>query len=41
MVLGQLGLFHDPSGGLGSVLTALSHPITIARSYLRRVTNGH
>jgi len=35
-VLGQLGLFHEPSGGLGRVVTALSHPVTIARAYLRR-----
>jgi steroid delta-isomerase-like uncharacterized protein len=41
MVLGQLGLFHDPSRGLGSFLTALSHPITITRAYLRRVTKGN
>ena len=36
LVLGQLGLFHEPSRGLGRVATALSHPITIARAYLRR-----
>ena len=35
-VLGQLGLFHEPSCGLGRVVTALSHPVTIARAYLRR-----
>ncbi len=35
-VLGQLGLFHEPSRGLGRVATALSHPLTIARAYLRR-----
>ena len=35
-VLGQLGLFHEPSRGLGRVVTALSHPLTIARAYLRR-----
>jgi len=34
-VLGQLGLFHEPSRGLGRVVTALSHPLTIARAYLR------
>jgi steroid delta-isomerase-like uncharacterized protein len=34
-VLGQLGLFHEPSQGLGRIVTALSHPITIARAYLR------
>lgn len=35
-VLGQLGLFHEPSRGLGRVVTALGHPVTIARAYLRR-----
>src|SRR4030095_4087903 len=35
-VLGQLGLFHEPSRGLGRIVTALSHPVTIARAYLRR-----
>ena len=36
VVLGQLGLFHEPARGLGRVVTALSHPMTIARAYLRR-----
>jgi steroid delta-isomerase-like uncharacterized protein len=36
VVLGQLGLFREPSRGLGRIITALSHPITIARAYLRR-----
>ncbi len=35
-VLGQLGLFHEPVRGLGRVITALSHPVTISRAYLRR-----
>ena len=35
-VLGQLGLFHEPARGLGRVVTALRHPVTIARAYLRR-----
>ena len=35
-VLSQLGLFHEPMRGWGSVATALSHPLTIARAYLRR-----
>jgi steroid delta-isomerase-like uncharacterized protein len=39
-VLGQLGLFHEPSRGLGRVVTALSHPVTIARAYLRRAPRG-
>src|SRR5206468_4071002 len=36
VVLGQLGLFHEPLRGWGRVVTALSHPVTIARAYLRR-----
>jgi steroid delta-isomerase-like uncharacterized protein len=35
-VLGQLGLFHEPVRGLGRVATVLTHPLTIARAYLRR-----
>jgi steroid delta-isomerase-like uncharacterized protein len=35
-VLGQLGLFHEPVRGLGRIVTGLSHPITIAKAYLRR-----
>lgn len=35
-VLGQLGLFHEPLKGLGRVVTALTHPVTIMRAYLRR-----
>ena len=36
-VLRQLGLFHEPLRGFGRIVTALSHPITIARAYLRRL----
>ena len=36
MVLGQLGLFHEPLRGFGRVATALSHAVTIVRAYLRR-----
>jgi hypothetical protein len=35
-VLGQLGLFREPVRGFGRIITAVSHPITIARAYLRR-----
>ncbi len=35
-VLGQLGLFHEPGSGWGRFATALSHPLTIVRAYLRR-----
>jgi steroid delta-isomerase-like uncharacterized protein len=33
-VLRQLGVFREPSSLLGRVLTALTHPVTIARAYL-------
>jgi steroid delta-isomerase-like uncharacterized protein len=33
-VLRQLGVFHEPSSTLGRVMTALTHPVTIARAYL-------
>jgi steroid delta-isomerase-like uncharacterized protein len=36
LVLGQLGLFHEPLQGFGRIATALSHPVTIVRAYLRR-----
>jgi steroid delta-isomerase-like uncharacterized protein len=31
-VLRQLGVFHDPSTALGRVLTAVTHPLTMARA---------
>jgi len=39
MVLKQLGMFHEPASGFGRVITALNHPITIAKAYLRRPSN--
>ena len=39
-VLGQLGLFQEPARGLGRVVTVLSHPLTIARAYLRRAVGS-
>jgi len=39
-VLGQLGMFHEPLRGLGRFVTALSHPITLARAYLFRPSRG-
>jgi steroid delta-isomerase-like uncharacterized protein len=36
-VLRQLGLFDEPAEGLGRVMTAVRHPLTVARAYLRRV----
>jgi steroid delta-isomerase-like uncharacterized protein len=35
-VMRQLGLFHEPEGMLGRLVTALSHPLTITRALLRR-----
>jgi steroid delta-isomerase-like uncharacterized protein len=35
-VLGQLGMFHEPLRGLGRIATALTHPVALARAYLRR-----
>jgi hypothetical protein len=34
-VMRQLGLFHEPRGALGRFATVLSHPLTIARAFLR------
>ena len=34
-VMRQLGLFHEPEGRLGRLVTALSHPLTITRALLR------
>jgi hypothetical protein len=34
-VMRQLGLFHEPEGALGRLATGLSHPLTIARAFLR------
>jgi steroid delta-isomerase-like uncharacterized protein len=36
VVLRQLGVFREPVRGFGRIASALSHPITIARAYLRR-----
>jgi len=33
-VLQQLGFFHEPLNGWGRLITALSHPISMARAYL-------
>jgi len=35
-VLQQLGFFHEPLNGWGRLITALSHPISMARAYLLR-----
>jgi steroid delta-isomerase-like uncharacterized protein len=33
-VLRQLGVFREPASAFGRVMTALTHPLTIARAYL-------
>ncbi len=42
-ILGQIGLFHEPSTALGRSLTALTHPLTVLRAYasaaVRRMVN--
>lgn len=37
----QLGLFHEPEGALGRLVTAVSHPLTIARAFLRSSDRPH
>ena len=34
-VLGQLGVFREPTGALGRLLTAINHPLTIAKAFVR------
>lgn len=34
-VMRQLGLFHEPEGAIGRLVTALCHPLTIAGAFLR------
>lgn len=36
-VLRQLGVFHEPETALGRILTALTHPVTLARALGRRL----
>ena len=37
MVLKQLGIFREPTSILGRFLTAISHPVTIAGAFARRI----
>lgn len=39
-VMRQLGLFHEPSGSLGRLVTVLTHPVTIMRALWQRLTSG-
>jgi steroid delta-isomerase-like uncharacterized protein len=36
-VLRQVGLYHEPVGAFGQLITAVTHPVTLARAYLRKV----
>src|SRR5262249_34985880 len=36
-VLRQVGLYHEPVGVMGRLVTALTHPLTLGRAYLRRL----
>jgi len=36
-VLRQLGVFHEPPSALGQIGTLLTHPLTIARAYTRKL----
>ncbi|HEV2669512.1 MAG TPA: hypothetical protein VGU74_00305, partial [Gemmatimonadales bacterium] len=36
-VLHQVGLYHEPVGALGQLITGLTHPLTLARAYVRRL----
>ncbi len=39
-VLRQLGVFYEPQSALGQFSTLVTHPITIARALLRRVSGS-
>jgi len=36
-VLRQVGLYHEPVGAFGQLITALTHPVTIGAAYLRKL----
>jgi predicted ester cyclase len=36
-VLGQLGVFHEPRSVLGRICIVATHPITIARAFVRKL----
>jgi steroid delta-isomerase-like uncharacterized protein len=39
-VLRQLGVFYEPQSALGQLSTLITHPITIARALLRKLSSG-
>jgi steroid delta-isomerase-like uncharacterized protein len=36
-VLHQVGLYHEPVGVFGQLITGLTHPLTLARAYVRKL----
>ena len=40
-VLRQIGMFHEPFSGIGSVVTPLMHPVTMARAVGRTLFGKH
>ncbi|HSS97783.1 MAG TPA: ester cyclase [Terriglobales bacterium] len=36
-VLSQLGVFHEPTSGIGQISTLITHPLTITRAVLRKI----
>lgn len=36
-VLHQVGLYHEPVGAFGRLVTALMHPLTLGRAYVRKL----
>ena len=36
-VLKQVGLYHEPVGVLGQLITGLTHPVTLVRAYARKL----
>jgi steroid delta-isomerase-like uncharacterized protein len=39
-VLRQLGVFHEPTSGIGQITTLITHPLTITRAILRKLFGG-
>jgi steroid delta-isomerase-like uncharacterized protein len=39
-VLRQLGVFHEPQSFLGQISTLVTHPVTIARTLVRKLLRG-
>jgi len=39
-VLHHVGLFHEPVGVFGRLVTSLTHPLTLARAYGRKMQKG-